>query len=163
MIRTSIEGFQINPPPPIDDIPKRPSVMQEVEDLLKDPKAPLADVVRLITIEIAHLVAAMRTCSERRAPFSQVKSNMSQIRALQLISRTVVKNYARSGLDELNMDGPKFQFVFSEIVDCFTDALKNATKKPKEDYFNQIIMKEFRDLIAVREPDIRRKVAKIDS
>jgi len=164
MIRTSIEAFQINPPPPIDDTLRRPSVMQEIEDLLKDPKAPVADVLHLITIEIAYLVLAMRTCTERRAPFSQMKFNMSQIKALRLLSSTAVKEYARSGLDELNMDGPKFKFVYLEMVDCFREALRKATRNtPENNLLIQTTMRIFEDVIAIRKQDIQRKVAKIKS
>jgi hypothetical protein len=161
MIRTSIMAFEINPPSPNDDTLSRPSVLPQIFDLLKDPEAPIEEVLRLITIEIAHIAAAMRTCTERRAPLSQMKSNMNQIRALQLLSGTVVKTHPQSRSDELNMDGPKFEFVSSQILACFTDALTNVTKKPKEDFFNQTILKEFRDLLAVREPEIRRKLPKI--
>lgn len=161
MIRTSIMAFEINPPSPNDDTLSRPSVLPEIFDLMQDPEVPIGEVLRLITIEIAHIAAAMRTCTERRAPLSQMKSNMSQIKALQLLSGTVVRTHAQSRSDELNMDGPKFKFVSSQIVDCFRDALTNVTRKPKEGFFNRTILTEFRDLLAVREPEIRRKLPKI--
>jgi len=164
MIRTSIEAFQIDPPPPIDDNLRRPSVMQDIIDLLNAPEAPVAEVLHLITIEIAHLVVAIRTCSERRAPIAQVKFNMSQIRALQLLSKTAIKKYARSELDDSHMDGPRFQVVYSEFVDCFRESLERATRRtPENDQMIQTTMKIFYDLFAGRKDDIRRKVGKVDS
>src|ERR1700740_3639376 len=69
MIRTTIMSFEINPAPPIDDTLRRPSVLPEIKVLVNDPDAPVAEVVRLITIEITNIAAATRTCTERRAPF----------------------------------------------------------------------------------------------
>lgn len=164
MIRTSIEAFQINPPPPIDDTLRRASVMQEIEDLLKDPEAPVAEVLHLITIEIANLVVAIRTCTERRAPFSHLKSNMAQIKALQLLSSTAIKKYASSRRSGLNLDGTQFQFVCREIENCFRDALKEASRNMSEkDLHIQTTMNIFHLHLANRSQDIRRKLAKIKS
>lgn len=164
MIRTSIEAFQINPIPPIDDTLRRPSVMLEISDLLKNPEAPVAEVLRLITIEITYLAIAMRTCTERGGPWSEMKSNMGQLKGLQQLSRHLVEKYARAKRDDLNMDGPKFQFVYREIKNCFREALKEAARNmPEKDIHIQTTMKIFDDLIASRSQDIRSKVAKIKS
>ncbi|HXQ32990.1 MAG TPA: hypothetical protein VN843_03090 [Anaerolineales bacterium] len=99
MIRTTIMSFEINPAPPIDDTLRRPSVLPEIKVLVNDPDAPVAEVVRLITIEITNIAAATRTCTERRAHLSEMKSYMSQIKTLRVLSGTVVKTYVQSRRD----------------------------------------------------------------
>lgn len=63
----------------------------------------------------------------------------------------------------LNMDGPQFLFVIGEIVKCFKEALKDATRNmPENDLLIETTMRIFTDLFANREQEIRRKAAKIE-
>lgn len=82
MIRASIVAFRINPPSSFEDIPQPPSVSQELERLLKDPQAPIAELTRLITIEMTYLNIAIRTCIDHGAPKSRIESYMRLISGL---------------------------------------------------------------------------------
>jgi hypothetical protein len=162
MIWSSIEAFQINPPPPIEETSIGPSRLPEIIVLLEHDNVPLAEILHLITIEIAQLVEAMDLCLRSRASRSQSQLHFAQIKALRVLFKHLVETCESTRREELDLGGPKFQCAFTEILTCFTEALEHVTKKPKEDAYNQMILIEFRDRVAVREQDIQRKVDEID-
>jgi hypothetical protein len=161
MISSSIEKFEINPPPPTEKTPIGPSRLPKIIALIQDDNPPLADILHLITIEIAQLVAAMDLCLRSGGSRSESQLHFTQINALRVLFKHLVENRESTGRDELDIEGPKFQCAFEEIVDCLTDALEHVTKKPKNESYNQMILREFRDCLAVRQQDIQRKVDEI--
>jgi hypothetical protein len=162
MIQSTIEGFQINPPPPIEKTPIDPSRLPEIIVLIQYDKAPLAEILHLITIEIAQLVAAMDLCLRSGGSRSESQLHFAQIKALRVLFKHLVENCESTRHDELDIGGPKFECAFIEILDCFTGALEHVTKKPKSDSYNQMILREFKGRLAVRQQDIQRKVDEVD-
>jgi hypothetical protein len=158
MNRISIKAVRDAPVLPEKDSPKRASLLPEILDRLKDPNVAVSQIIHLIAIEIAGIADAMRKNEEATNPRSESKSPVEQVKVLRLLSRTLVESYVPDTRDVLDMDGPKFAFVFSKILDCFKDALVHATKKPIGDFLNQIIIKEFADLIKERQQDIQREI-----
>jgi hypothetical protein len=103
----------------------------------------------------------MASCLRRGAPLSESKSYFDQIKGLRAVFKHLIENCDSATRDALDIDGPQFQCAFGEIVGCLTEALEHVTIKPKEDHFNQMILREFRDRLAVRHLDIQRKVAEV--
>ncbi len=60
--------------------------------------------------------------------------------------------------DTLNLDGPKFQFVFAEILKLFRTALREAAV---DDLLAQNVMLQFGDLVRASDDDMRREMNKI--
>ncbi len=161
MIHSTIEAFHFPAAAAIDDTPKFPSVMPEIIDRIRDVNSPVGEIAHLITYEIARTIVVMQSSIARCGPRSQMNSYMRQIRALQALFGQLVESHTRARCDELNLDGPKFTFVFGEIVNCFTEALEKTIRKPEKDFLNKTIMMQFRDCLAQRDEDIRRKLAKM--
>jgi hypothetical protein len=163
MIRYSIEAVYIAPPVPSGVTPKRASIMPEMSDRLRDPNASIGDLQRLITIEMAHLVEAMRKCEEMGAPISELKFCGEQIRVLRQLFRTFVEFHTAAKREVLNIRGRKFQIAFYQIHKCLRAALEESSRSPDNDLLNQTILRNFRDEVAAHEEDIQRAVDEIDS
>ena len=156
----SIKAIHDAPVLPDAGSPKRASLLPKILDRLEDPNAAVAEKIHLIAIEIAGIAQGMQRNEEIGTPGSQSKSPVEQVKVLRLLSRTLVESYVPDARDALDMNGPKFHFVFSKILDCFKDALMQATQKPLKDALNRSILKEFADLIRERQADIQREVDK---
>jgi hypothetical protein len=141
---------------------KRASVLPKILDRLEDPNASAAEIIRLITNEIAIIVEGMRRNEEIGTPRSTSTSPLEQVKALRLLSTSLVESHALDSRDILNLRGPKFQFVLIEIIECFKEALNLTMKQPSDDMVKGMIMREFRDLMAGREQDIQREINRPD-
>jgi hypothetical protein len=162
MNRISITKVHDASVPPDPGSPKHASVLPQILDRLEDPNAPPLEMIRLIAIEIASIVDGMQRNEEIGTPRSISKSPLEQVKALRLLSRTLLESNVPDSRDVLNIDGPKFRFVLDKICDCFTEALNRTMKQPSDGMVKGMIRREFRDLLAASEQDIRREIAKPD-
>ena len=162
MNRISIKKVHDGPVPPDPDTPKRASVLPKILDRLEDPDASPFEMIRLIAIEIASIVDGMQRNEEIGTPKSTSKSPLEQVKALRLLSRILLESYVPDSRDVLNLDGPKFQFVFDKIVGFLKEALNRTMKQPSDGMLKGMILKEFSDLIRMGDQDIRRASAKPD-
>lgn len=158
MNRIAIKKAHDAPVPPDPGSPKRASVLPTILVRLEDPSASVGELNRLIAIEIAGIADAMQKDEEIGAPKSASKSALEQIKALRLLSRTLAESYVPDSRDVLDLHGPKFLFVLSKISGCLDDALIKATGKPLNDLLNQLIRREFNDLIRVRAQEIKHAI-----
>src|SRR5271168_984539 len=140
--------------------PNRESKLPEILDKIKDPKVSVAEVTRLIAVEMTLITQDMRTCESEGAAVFKLKSCMAQIRALRAVAEAAKEADAWTKRDVFDFDGPKFQYVFGEFSKEFKKAaltvLRDDTSTVKS------IMMHLRDNLAMRDEEIRRETEKIN-
>lgn len=149
------------------DTPERESMLPKILEKINDPNYPLEEVNRYIAIEIAFVTQEMGTLRHRvkGGNFSETflqKSYEQQVKALQALEKSLTSTDILRHRDLLNFDGPKFQYVFGELVNIFKLSCQDALGKDNETMV-QSIMKHYRDHLAMRESDLRKESEKIDS
>jgi hypothetical protein len=90
----------------------------------------------------------------------KIKPYTDAIKSLRELGRQLTETEVLSKKDVLSFDGPKFKYVFVEIVSIFRSAMKEAGTEEAQ---ANSIMKHFRDLFAGKEVELRRETEKIDS
>jgi hypothetical protein len=162
MSRISIKKVHEATAPPYAGSPKRASVLPKILDRLQDPDASAAEINRLITIEIADIIDGMQRNEEIGTPRSTSKSPLEQIKALRLLSRTLVESYVPDSRDVLNIRGPKFLYALTRIYGCLREALEHVTQKSSNEPLNAMILTEFRDRLSMSEQALQREIDKPD-
>ncbi len=146
---------------------ERISMLPQILEKIHDPNFPLAEVNRLIAIEIAFIAQEMSRLrgevkhGNHSETFLQ-KSYEANIKALAQLEKSLTSTDILSHRDILNFDGPKFQWLFAEIVASMKKACQDALGRDGESVV-QSIMKHWRDELAMREADWRTGVEKISS
>jgi len=97
-----------------------------IAKMIADRRVPVWTISRKIAGEMADMIkqakAPVRPFQRRRP---QVDPN-SQMKALRELQKTLVETEGLSKKDLRDLDGPKFKFVFGEIIRLFQQALKDA-------------------------------------
>jgi hypothetical protein len=130
--------------------------------MIADPESPLADITRLIALEIAGVMKKMSGIGDdvlARGVTSQRDLN-DQVKAWRDLQKTLTEADALSKKDVLNLDGPKFKFVFGELVRLYRQSLKDAGLQQE---LSQNIMLQFGDLVKANDEQIRRELSRIES
>ena len=136
-----------------------PSVrMLEIRDMIEDPNQGVAEINRNIAGEIASVTADI-SCIEQSSAY-KLKFFTEQIKALRELSKTLSESEVLSKKDILNFDGPKFQYVFQEIVGVVRKSAKESGLS--EDQINAML-RSFRDTMSLKEPELRKQTEKVDS
>src|SRR5579863_1302869 len=143
------------------------SKMSSILEKIHDPNFPLAEVNRMIAIEIALVTQDMVTLKQRveggeMAESFLQKSYTARIKALQALEKSLTNTDILRNRDILNMEGPKFQYCMGEIIKCFKKACQQALGKGNDTTIESI-MKDWRDEMGIREADLRREIENIDS
>jgi len=144
---------------------ERMSMLPQILEKIHDPNFPLAEVNRLIAIEIAFIAQEMARLrgevkhGNHSETFLQ-KSYEANIKALAQLEKSLTSTDILSHRDILNFDGPKFVWLFGEVVNSFKKACQDALGRDNETMV-QSIMKHWRDELSVRESDWRTGVEKI--
>jgi hypothetical protein len=123
----------------------------------------VATVSRLISIEIAKTTRDLSKLVGNGAdPTLAWKSKFyaEHVKALRELSKQLTETDVLSKKDVLNLDGPKFLFVMTEISTLYKKALKEAGCEPA---LVENTMRHFADLVSVATDQLRRDVEKIDS
>ena len=125
--------------------------------MVRDPEIPVGAISRQISFLIASSIkfTAAGGSGHYRIPRQRVKD---QIKAYRELQRTLVEAESSSKRDVLNLDGPKFRFVFTEIIKFFGKALKDAGT---DQHVAQNIMLQFGDLVKANDDNLRRDLNKI--
>jgi hypothetical protein len=143
----------------------RESKIPLILEKINDPNFPLAECNRLIAIEILYVTEEMRYLRERvndgdhTETFLQ-KSYVESIKALAQLEKSLTNTDILAHRDILNMDGPKFAWLFGEIVNSMKKACEDALGRDGETIV-QSIMKHWRDELAMREARWRTEIEKI--
>jgi len=132
--------------------------MTDILDFINDPQKPVSDISRMIAGELASVTTQMAELNQTDG--YKIKFLSERIKALRELSKTLADSETLSKKDILNFDGPKFQYVFQEIIACFKKAMKE-TGLP-ETSANEVL-RNFRDVMAMKEIDLRRQTDKVES
>jgi hypothetical protein len=144
---------------PVVNVDKYDEILEKIEN----PNCPVADVSRLISIEIAK---ATRDMARLIGPVAdptmawKFKPYAEHIKALRELSKQLSETEVLSRKDMLNIDGPKCQFLLREIAKLYKKALKEAGC---EISLIENAIRHFADLVSVDQERIRRELDKIES
>ena len=147
--------------------PEHESMLPLILEKIHDPNYPLAEVNRLIAIEIGFIAQDMAKLGKkvRHGSFSETffqKSYTEQVKALQALEKSLTSSDLLRHRDILNFDGPKFQLAFGTFVDWFKLACQQALGHGN-DAMVQSIMKHYRDIASMNEDELRKEVERLDS
>jgi hypothetical protein len=127
---------------------------------LADPKFEAAELMRVITVEIASVVGSMLSLgftAEELLIMSCLSERVKVLRALskQLIDAALL----RKKEDVVNFEGQAFQYVLDKVVELFVKAMKEARV---EESLCHCVMLHYRDLMDINEPLIRRETRALE-
>ena len=132
--------------------------MKEILEAINDTQKPVSDISRMIAGELASVTTQMAELNQTDG--YKIKFLSERIKALREVSKTLADSETLSKRDILNFDGPKFLYAFQEILACFKKAMKE-TGLP-ETSANEVL-RNFRDIMAMKEIDLRRQTDKVES
>ncbi len=135
-----------------------PKGLDRIIEMITDPEVVLADVMRLIALEMA-LVMKLMTHDDpiSRTGYTQRDLN-DRMKSFQLLQKTLTDSDQLSKRDTLNLEGPKFKFVFMELIRLFKQALKDSGL---EKGLSDNIMLQWGDLVKSNDESLRRELSKI--
>jgi hypothetical protein len=147
---------------PDQEPPKRQSCHAEIRSKFSDKHQDTFEIRRLINQEILNIIEKMAECEDDPTKTHFRATARAEINALKALNAQVV-SAARAEVreDVLNLDGPKFKFVLTSMIKLFEEASRQALGKDKEHLVDSI-MRHYRDLVAMHEPEIRATIAKMD-
>jgi len=122
---------------------------------IKDPNCPVAEVGRMISVEIAKATRDLAKLAQDPTMVWRSKLIMDQIKSLRELNRQLSETEVLSRKDMLNMDGPKCQFFTRELAKLYKKALKDAGC---EGSLIENAIRHFADLLAVDQDRIRREL-----
>jgi len=129
-----------------------------IAKMIADRRAPVWAISRKIAGEMANTIKQMKTPVR---PFECRRTRLGvtdRIKALRELQRTLLESEGFSKEDRLDLDGPKFKFVFGEIVRLFEQALKDAGA----DRFQvETIMVRVANLLEENDGTLRRNLDRI--
>jgi hypothetical protein len=154
-------GSDCETEPMVMAIPRRPpSVVtnmgfEAIWARLEDPESEPAETSRLITLEIARATKSMLSRRFTVEDGYIIKGYAQQVKALRELDQQLLQAEVwRRKQDILNFEGERFKFVLGKVVDLFVQAMKEAGVP---DDLRPSVMMNYRDLMAVNEPLIRRE------
>jgi len=136
------------------------SRMQDILDAMEDANYNPSEILKLIALEQAAVVNQM---SSQKTEFSiggQGKRLDTKMKALTELRKTVQEAEELSKKDILNIDGPKFEFVFNLLCEWMAESVISNGLTPEQ---ANNIMKTFRDKVTTGEIQMRKDVEKLDS
>lgn len=135
---------------------RRRSRLPEIIEYLKDEKRSLVKASRLVSIEIAELVAEMQECRTE----TELQACVREVKTLEALGESINRIPVSVEPDELNFEGPKWQHFLREMLRMCEEAAEKALGKGKEADVRQI-MKNLKDQMAAGMPELRREVKNI--
>lgn len=151
--------------PGSDKNQRRESMLPLILEKINDPNFPLAECNRMIAIEILYVTQEMTHLRERvnagdhTENFLQ-KSYEQSVKALAQLEKSLTNTDLLAHRDILNLDGPKFTYLFGEIVNSFKKACDDALGRDGGT-ISQSIMTHWRDELAMNEARWRTDLDKI--
>jgi len=133
----------------------------EIISLIEDETSPIADVCRLIALEIAGLTRQMvmpTTDVASRGIRPSQKDLNDQVKSYRELQRTLVEGDNLSKKDVLNLDGEKFKHLFTAFIGFFKKALKEAGL---DETVTQNVMLQFSDIIKANDEGLRVELNRI--
>jgi hypothetical protein len=138
------------PPPAFEP----PVGLERISEMLANPEVPIANIRRAIALEIAGVIRKMT--EDRPLRYRRPRRHFNdEIKAYRELQRTLTESDALSNKDTLNLDGPKFKFLFTEMIRLFRQALQEAGV---DHQLAHNTMLQFGDLVKVNEENLRREL-----
>jgi hypothetical protein len=163
----SEKEFTINPetlsaqrevPPHAGAAPLEASGIETIATMIADREVPVADISRLIALEIVGLMRKMAPKDPAERGIISQRDLNDQVKAYRELQRTLTESEALAKKDVLNIDGDKFKFVYGEILKYFQLALKGGGI---DDELAKNILMQFRDIVSNNEAGLRIDINKI--
>lgn len=132
--------------------------MTDILAMIEDPDKPVSDINRVIAGEIASTTGEI-SCLAQASGY-KLKFLTERVKALRELSKTLSEAEVLSKKDILNFDGPKFQYVFQEIIGVVRKSARDSGLT--EEQVNSML-RSFRDSMALREPELRKQTTMVDS
>jgi len=122
-----------------------------IAKMISDRNAPVWTISRVIAREMATTIKQAKTPVR---PFQRPQVDLnSRMKGLRELQRTLLESEGLSKRDQLDLEGPKFNFVLAEIVRLFERALEDAGI---EGSHAQSVMVRFDDLLRKNDETLRR-------
>jgi hypothetical protein len=143
-----------------DDGPKhRKTNIEDILVKMQDQTSSVADISRMITIEMTIALKELVLLGNSDPTFmSQRRSLNDEIKMLRELQKSLTESDILSKKDFLSFDGPKFQFVFVELMTLYTKSLKESGLDRTT---IDSVMKQFSDLVKTNDERLRRETARI--
>jgi hypothetical protein len=136
----------------------RETKLEEILAKMQDQTSPIAEISRMITIEMTMALNDMVHLGSDPQYNTQRKNLNDEIKMLRELQKSLTETDILSKKDILNFDGPKFKFVFLEVYQLFQKALKEAGL---DRAMIDTIGKQYSDLVKVNDERLRRETARI--
>lgn len=157
-IQIVMEGVKTISENPVVEKSPREQRLDKITNMIKDPIKPVADINRLIAAEHASITAEIAGLTKSNG--YKLKFLTEQVKALRELAKSLAENEVLAKKDILNFDGPKFQYVYNEVVSTFRKSLKESGLQ--ESQVNEVL-RNFRDFMSLKELELRKQTEKIDS
>jgi hypothetical protein len=127
--------------------------------MVADRNEPVYAIARKIATEIAATIKGMMSPVGRFQRRLRQVHFTNRMKALRELRMTLVEGEGLSKQDLLNLEGPKFKFIFGKIIHLFRQALLDAGT---ESFQAQGVMVQFGDLLSAHDEALRRELNRID-
>lgn len=143
-----------------EKVPSQATGIDRVIELIGDSDVSLPEIMDLIGLEIAKLIKKMTVEDPLMRGATSQRDLNDQIKAFAQLQKTLTDSDSLSKKDTLNLDGPKFKYVFMELLRFFKQSLKDAGVA---DELQQNIMLQFGDLVRANYEPLQRELNKIET
>lgn len=122
---------------------------------LEDPNFQADELMRLVTLAIASLVARMLSLGFTVEEVHIIRCLGEVIKALRELRHSIMDTESlRKRGDVINWDGKAFKHVLGKTVDLFVEALKEAGLEEAE---RNNVMRHYSDLACMKQDQLRRE------
>ena len=138
----------------------RKSKYSEILEKLHSPDFQTEEILRQILVQMTLVIIDMK--SRENDPNAAVfrRARLADLRALGALIKQVNKTDRLRHHNVFDFEGPKFQYVFKQLVDYFKQAAMNALGKGSEELVKRFMM-EFRDIVGMKDEEPRRNTQNI--
>jgi hypothetical protein len=143
-------------PDPSPLVRKEIAGMTRIEEMLNAGEK-LDVILRQIALQMA--LVYQQSIEEVSKGRSQ-KPLLLKMRCYHELQRSILELHAHSTTDHLDLDGPKFKFVFAEILKLFQGAVRNAGVDAA---LGKSILMHFSGLVKENEDRIRAEVRRVNA
>jgi superfamily I DNA/RNA helicase len=134
--------------------------MARVIKILEDEnETDLGGAMRLLAVEIASTLSPTANLKDGFSDYRPGNSNNGRIKNLRELSKQIQEAAEMSNRDFLNFDGPRFQYVFREVMLLFrASIIKGGLEPGTADHVLRVFYEEFLS----REQRLRQETSKLD-
>ena len=129
--------------------------MDRLHEMLSVGDAPLAKTSRQIALLVALCIKQMNGEGSVRSLNRRKRKAKEQVKALRELQKTLITGEASSKREVLDMDGPKFTFIFAKIMQLFGQALKGSGLDGNQAH---TVMLHFGDLVKANDERLRQEL-----